>query len=101
MFSYITRVRARGSHRITEVGVGRDPVQCRGTRAGHTAIYPNGWAPVVPEEVQVGYEEEFLPSKDSQALEEAAQGGGAVPLPEGLQSRLGVVLSAVMQESAA
>ena len=36
---------------------------------------------VVPEEVQIGYQEESLHREGGQALEWAAQGSGGVPIP--------------------
>ena len=44
---------------------------------------------VVPGEVQVGNEETFVLSKSSQALEQVAQGGGGVPVPGGVQGKVG------------
>ena len=38
-----------------------------------------------PEEVQVGYQEEIILRKSSEALAQAAQGGGQVTIPEGVQ----------------
>lgn len=38
-------------------------------------------------EVQVGYEEKFLLRKRCEALEQAAQEGGAVTIPEGIQEK--------------
>ena len=40
-------------------------------------------------EVQVGYQETFLLSKSSAAVAQAAQGGGAVTVPGGVQERCG------------
>ena len=35
--------------------------------------------------VQVGYEEKFLLRRSGEALERAAQGGGGVTVPDGIQ----------------
>ena len=37
------------------------------------------WSQVVPEEIQMGNQEEFLHGEDGEALEWAVQGGGGVP----------------------
>ena len=39
----------------------------------------------MPGRIQVGYEEEFLLRKSSEAVAQAAQGGGAVTVPGGVQ----------------
>jgi len=39
----------------------------------------------LPREVQVGYGEQFLLSKSGEAVAQAAQGGGGVTVPEGIQ----------------
>lgn len=43
----------------------------------------------MPGEVQVGNEETFLLRKSSQALGRVAQGGGGVPIPGGVQGKVG------------
>jgi len=43
-----------------------------------------GWLPVVPGEVQIGYEEKLLQKSDL-AQEQSAQGGGGVTVPGGIQ----------------
>ena len=40
---------------------------------------------VVPEEVQVGYQEKLILRKSSEVLAQAAQVGGGVTIPEGVQ----------------
>ena len=42
------------------------------------------WSQVVPEEIQMGNQEEFLHGEDGEALEWAAQGGGGVPIPSSI-----------------
>ena len=51
---------------------------------------------VAPGEVQVGYEEEFLLSKNGEALAQAAQGGMESPSLEVFKKRADVALRAVV-----
>ena len=46
----------------------------------------------MPGEVQAEYLKKFLLSKSGEAVAQAAQGGGAVTVPEVLKSRVGVAL---------
>ena len=43
----------------------------------------------MPEEVRVGYKTKFLLRKSGEAVAQAAQGGGGVTIPEGVQETYG------------
>jgi len=47
------------------------------------------WPQVASGEVQIGYWEKFLRLKSGQALDQAAQGSGGVPIPEGVPKPCG------------
>ena len=46
-------------------------------------------ASIASGEVQIGYQEKFLYCKSGQALDQAAQGSGGVPIPGGVQKPCG------------